>query len=101
MKTEDHVLCFVVGPDGELFIHADAKGMDILENSIKTMQTQLTNNDCPHDHLFSTSWGGGDLTEKQGIQTGTLIQHVKIFGWNEEWAQKHGFKNQGPPNQAL
>jgi hypothetical protein len=44
---KEHLLCFVTDDDGQLFIHADASGLDLLIRSLsnirrKSMKTKVT-----------------------------------------------------------
>jgi len=42
---------------------------------------------------MTESWGGDGLTEPVPIEKdGHIVHHVKIYGWTEEWAKKHGLK---------
>ena len=57
------------------------------------MKKALQNNECEHDHFFTQSWGGSDLTEsmlereqKDGCEQ---VHHVKMYAWTEEWKNKH------------
>ena len=91
----DHVLCFATDNEGnQVFIHADAKGLDRLINSLTRLRQKLNENICDHDHFMSEAWGGSDLSKKVVAlgQPLIIIDHVKIYAWTEEWAQKHGLK---------
>lgn len=48
------------------------------------MIDSLTKTKAPnHVHLMTNSWGGDELTdEKQGDEN-IIINHVKIFKWND------------------
>ena len=92
MAEVEHVLCFVTDDDGQLFIHADRKGLASLIHSLQSIEKKVEMGVCEHDHLMTDDWAGNELSEKQGIEKGKLIHHVKIFGWTEESAKKHGFK---------
>ena len=92
MAEVEYVLCFVTDKDGQLFIHADRQGLAHLIRSLQSIEKKVEAGVCEHDHLMTDAWAGNELSEKQGIQKGELIHHVKIFGWTEEWAKKHDFK---------
>ena len=72
-------------------IHLDLGGVNYLISELSELRDQLIENDCPHTHLFS----GDELTitklknQKQEVNT---VHHVKIYGWNAEWAVKHGLR---------
>jgi hypothetical protein len=91
------VLSVVLDPDGDVVcVHADAAGIQRLETVVVRLKEGIGANDCPHAHLMSESWGGRDLTETmlgQEQEKGCRqVHHVKIYGWNDEWAHKHGLK---------
>ena len=90
MPNPDHVLNFATDKDGnQLFIHADAKGLDYLIRSLAHIRQKLDDDICEHSHLMTDAWAGSELSERgmaDGIHT---IHHVKIYGWTPEWIQKH------------
>ena len=90
----DYLLSFVSDASGGyLAIHADLKGVTLLIEKLESLRQRLEANDCPHIHLFS--FGNGVLTTtKLSDQDGenNIVHHVKIYGWNEEWALKHGLR---------
>jgi hypothetical protein len=52
-------------------------------------------NDCPHTHLFSPEAAGNESTETKLVgqeYENIIVCHVKLYGWNEEWAVRHGLK---------
>jgi hypothetical protein len=89
MPDIDHVLSFATDGDGQLAIHADAKGLELLINRLSRLRQGVLRGDCPHEHLFTQSWGDGDLSERVLKEDGALIHHVKIYGWTAEWVKKH------------
>jgi hypothetical protein len=90
-----YLLSIVCGTDGDqVFIHADAEGLEHLAKSIKLLQNSLAKGNCDHDHLVSESWGSYELSEsmldnerKAGARQ---VHHVKIYAWPEEWRRKYG-----------
>ena len=96
---ENHLLSFVTDESGGMVsIHVDLAGANFLLSKLERIRDQLVEDDCPHTHLFTESAGvSGELTEtKLGSQPNELnnVVHVKIYGWNEEWALKHGLKKE-------
>ena len=90
MKNQEHLLCIVTDDDGQLFIHADAAGLDLLIKSLSNIRKRIDDNECEHDHLMTESWGGYGLTEAPACEKeGRIIHHIKIYSWTEEWVQKH------------
>ena len=91
MSKPDHVLSFATDKDGDqLFIHADAKGLDHLIRSLTRIRQKLDQDYCDHDHLMTDAWAGSELSERSMADGVHLIHHVKIYGWTKEWSQKHG-----------
>jgi len=77
-----------------MVIHLDLEGVDLLLRELEHVKKKLIEGDCPHTHLFSSEWGGWELSNSRMMDSGDRgvpIHHLKIFGWNEEWAEKHGF----------
>jgi hypothetical protein len=91
MKPVDYVLTFVKGEEGELFMHADAKGLSVLIAALERLKKKAEAGECDHDHLMTAAWAGSELSEKKGLEAGELVHHVKLYGWTQEWAKKHGF----------
>jgi len=77
---------------GQVFVHADKEGLGRLMVILGKIKGNLEKGECDHYHLATDAWAGRDLSEKKGIQNGTLINEVTINGWTDEWAQKHGFR---------
>jgi hypothetical protein len=96
MAPIDHLLSFVTDTSGGLVsIHADLRGVEYLIEELERLRSQLLVDDCPHTHLFSSECAGDALTTtKLRDQPGevNIVHHVKIYGWNEEWARRHGLK---------
>ena len=85
----DYVLSFAADGQGQLAIHADARGLEVLISRLVRMRDAVLGGDCRDEHFFSESWGTGDLSERVMANDGELIHHVKIYGWTREWAEKH------------
>ena len=92
MTQPKYLLTFVDDHKGDVFVHADSEGLSVLIRTLQRIKDAVDRGVCEHDHLMSDSWGGSELTESKGIQEGEIVNHVKIFGWNQEWSIKHGFK---------
>jgi hypothetical protein len=91
MSKPDYVLSFATDKDGDqLFVHADAKGLDYLIRSLTRIRQKIDQDVCDHDHLMMDDWGGAGLSERSMPDGVHMIHHVKIFGWTQEWARKHG-----------
>lgn len=89
------MLSVVTEPDGDVvYIHADIAGVTQLENIVVSLKQKIESGECPHDHLHSTSWAGSELTETMLAQERSAgckqVHHVKVYGWTDEWASKHG-----------
>ncbi len=95
MEDGKHVLCLMKDNDGQVLLHADGAGLDILITSLQNLRSKIDKNQCDHDHLFTESWGGTQLTETTQIDKKyDICHHFKINGWTDEWAIKHSFKKE-------
>ena len=94
MTKPKHVLAFVYRGDGELVVHADARGLDALADAIARIQTKLRRGECEHEHLLTDAWSGSDLTEKIGPEPGALIHHVRLCGWTDAKVAKLGLSDE-------
>jgi hypothetical protein len=95
-ESEQHLLSFVTDTSGQyVAIHADLRGITILIEELQNLREQLELDDCPHTHLFSFPEDSHELTTTKLVDQQNevnVVCHVKIYGWNEEWAQRHGLK---------
>jgi len=74
-------------------IHADLPGVEFLIRKLESLRDALADQECPHTHLFSEGVAGEELsTSKLDNQPAEVnhVCHVKIYGWNSEWAVRHG-----------
>jgi hypothetical protein len=90
MTKPKHVLAFVSRGDGELIVHADARGLEVLANTISCVQAKLRKGECEHEHLMTDAWAGSELSEKIGSTPGALIHHVRLCGWTDAKAAELG-----------
>lgn len=93
--SEPHLLSFVTDASGGyLAVHADLVGITMLISELEALRDQLELNDCPHTHLFSYTPRNELTTKKLSNQPNeaNIVHEVKIYGWNEEWAVRHGLK---------
>lgn len=94
MNDNRRLLAFVVSEESdEIFLHVDKEGIGILIRALAKLQTDLDKNEGNHEHLFSTDWGGWELSLSDQLDKGNgkPIHHVKICAWTDEWADKTGF----------
>jgi len=92
---EKRLLAFVTDKEhGQDFVHADLAGVNYLIKELEYLRSELEKNDCPHTHLFSKEWGGGELSISTMMDRneGMPVHHLNIYGWNDEWVDKHEFK---------
>ena len=94
-QPPDHVLSFIGDADGhQLFVHADAAGLDLLIGRLTRLRAHLDRSECEHEHLFTTAWSGsGDLSTRGAGKSERVILHVKIYAWTAEWGAKHQLKD--------
>lgn len=90
---KEKLLSLVTDEDGsQVFLHLDLAGVNYLLSELSYVKNKLEENNCPHAHLFSSEWGGDELTaskisgQKDEIN---CVHHLKIYGWNKEWKKKH------------
>jgi hypothetical protein len=88
------MLSLVTDKDGDVvYLHADKSGLEQIQAVISRLLKHIEQDDCEHDHLFSESWGGNELTETmldQERQSGCKqVHHLKVYGWTDEWAKMH------------
>ncbi len=69
-------------------------------DELEILREQLEQNDCPHTHLFALTPVHTELTEtKLDSEAGmNNVLEVKIYGWNQEWAVRHGLMPSTPTN---
>ena len=94
MSDEKRSLAFVVSEESDqIFLHVDKEGVEILMRSLERIKKHLEKDELEHEHLFSEEWGGWELSISDEVDKGKgkPIHHVKIYGWNDEWADKNGF----------
>ncbi len=93
MTNQEHVLALFSDNEGQVSLHADDKGLEILITALQRLRQKISETTCEHDHLITEAWGGsGELTEAQGCETeGQLVHHLKLYGWTDEWAKKKKF----------
>ena len=100
MDPSDHLLSFVTSEDGTMVsVHLDLEGVKLLLKKLTGIREKLEENDCPHTHLFGYNpWDELTQTMLQNQPSeNTTVGHVKIYGWNEEWAVRHGLKPSTDP----
>jgi hypothetical protein len=95
--SRQHLLSFATDRSGQyVAVHVDLRGVDILIEQLQHIKRDLELNECPHTHLFvAKTHGYRELTDtKLASQENevNVVHQVKIYGWNEEWARKHGLK---------
>ena len=54
MKTPDYVLTFVRGGEGELFMHADSKGLSVLISALERLKAKAEGM-RPSGHLLDAT----------------------------------------------
>jgi len=92
-KVEKRLLALVY-EENQVFMHLDLEGVDLLLRELEKIKQKLLQDDCPHTHLYTSEWAGWELSNpnmKLESEKAQPIHHVKIYGWNEEWAETHGF----------
>jgi hypothetical protein len=91
---EPHLLSFVTDGSGAyVAVHADLAGISMLIDELEGIREQLAKSDCPHTHLLANVPNAELTTTKlNSPEEANVVQHVKIYGWTDEWCVKHGLK---------
>ncbi len=78
----DDLLTFELGKDGgELFIHGDPKGLRRLSELLQNLAVAAEAGHFPHEHMFTSEWGGCELSSEVQEKGHSGLHHVKIYGW--------------------
>ena len=93
MTSTSHLVSFVTNQDGKMVtIHVDLPGVQLLIRELALLREAIKENDCPHTHMLSAEVAGEELSstklEDQPAEVNNVC-HVKIYGWNSEWAVHH------------
>ena len=96
-RPPKHVLSVFTDADGDqVFVHADAAGLDFLIQRLTSLRAHLDRGECEHEHLFTSAWiGSGDLSTRGAGEGDHLVQHLKIYSWTSEWVEKHHLSDAG------
>jgi hypothetical protein len=98
-----YLLSFVTSADGQcLSVHADLNGITALIEGLQELRSQLLENDCPHTHLWTHRGHGPYLTTSKLDGKDDEVHVAKmatIYGWNDEWAVRHGLRPPAPEQQ--
>lgn len=93
MDNVKHVLSFVSNAEGNMLsIHMDRDGIDYLIDKLSLLRQLIDRGECEHCHLFTADSIGSDLSSTKlvgSIDETTIVQHVKLYGWTQEWAERH------------
>lgn len=94
MASPDYILNLTQDGDGVTHLHADKAGLETLIQRLQHLSSAIDDGICEHDHLMSEEWAGDELSTQNGIVADghNTVHHLKLFGWTDEWAVKHGFK---------
>lgn len=93
-KKEKYLINALAEKDCDtIYIHANRDGLELLSRTITRLIKNLDKNECDHDHFFTESWAGDELTEtmldKESDDGCRQIHHIMLYSWSDEWAQKH------------
>ena len=91
-NVADHLLSVVTNQDGTMIsVHADLRGLDFLIHSLSLLRQLAAEGRCEDLHLFSDSALGGELSTTKLVTEAetTIVEHVKVYAWTDEWAIQH------------
>jgi len=93
MENVKHLLSFVTNAEGNMLsVHMDKNGINYLIDKLTLLSQLIDRGECEHCHLFTADSIGSDLssTKLDGlIDETTVVQQIKLFGWTQEWAERH------------
>jgi hypothetical protein len=88
------LLSFVTNREGNMVsIHMNQDGLTYLLEKLESLKALVANGQCEDAHLFTSDSIGNELssTKLESVPTEiNLVQHVKLYGWTDEWASAHG-----------
>ena len=89
---QNYLLSFVTDDSGGMVsVHMDLNGANRLIEMLNELRDSLAEGDCPHDHLLRNDGLTATMLAKQDNEK-NVVGHVKLYGWNDEWAVKHGLR---------
>ncbi len=89
LTFRNYLLSFVTDESGQMVsVHLDLNGANYLIETLEYIRDSLVANDCPHGHLFANDELTSTMLTNQQHESKNVV-HVKIYGWNDEWAKKH------------
>ncbi|HQU82026.1 MAG TPA: Imm32 family immunity protein [Pyrinomonadaceae bacterium] len=82
MKNDKFLLTFehTKHPE-EMRIHTDLNGLENLIDELTKLFNSAKTGKSDHTHLMTEEWGGYELSSDS--QGGAIINHVKVYCWNE------------------
>jgi hypothetical protein len=88
------LLSFVTNREGNMVsIHMNQDGLTYLIEKLESLKTLVANGQCEDAHLFTSDSMGHELSSTK-LETvpaeHNVVQHVKLYGWTDEWACAHG-----------
>jgi len=82
MKNDKFLLTFERSEHPEeIYIHTDLNGLENLIDELTKLFNSVQKGKSDHTHLMTEDWGGYELSNRS--QGGEIINHVKIYCWNE------------------
>ena len=93
MNNPDHLLSLTTSASGdEVFLHADAAGLDKLIRSLTSLRDKLRHNQSDHDHLKTPGWAGDELSTAPARNDERAVQHFRIWAWTPDKVREQGLK---------
>ena len=93
MDDVKHLLSFVSNTEGNMLsVHMDKNGISYLIDKLALLRQLIDRGECEHFHLFTADSIGSDLSSTKldgSIDESTVVQQVKMYGWTQEWAERH------------
>lgn len=91
---DNHLLSFAVNEECTMIsLHADIGRLNLMIDSLVRLRDLVAAGKCEDLHFFADEALGGELTSTMLTDSASearVAQHVKVYGWTEEWAKRHG-----------
>lgn len=83
MKNDEYLLSFEQDDHKDVLnIHTDLSGLEHLIGELMVLLRSAEKGKNDHTHLMTEEYGGYELSSEN--KGGEIINHVKIYCWNEK-----------------
>jgi len=93
VESVKHLLSFVTNSEANMLsVHLDRDGISFLIERLTNLRELIDKGECEDCHMLTADSVGSELssTKLDGqVNEATIVQHVKLYAWTQEWAKKH------------